>query len=145
MNRKPTYETQIPTVRRYPIAAVLMALILSNGTGANAANTANDEPAEDAVMLDMQRGQMLYETNCVSCHTTEAHWRENSIVGSWSDVLVQVERWQRNAGQNWGSPEINDVAAYLNVNFYKLACPLPGCRGEDSTSLDHDVLSTNRR
>ena len=73
--------------------------------------------AEDA---DVQRGHLLYETYCIGCHTTQAHWREKHLVRSWTDLLYQVTRWQKNAGQNWSSEEINDAAAYLNEAFYKM-------------------------
>ena len=69
---------------------------------------------------DVQRGRLLYETHCIACHTAQAHWRDKHIVRSWTDLLYQVSRWQKNAGQDWSSEEINDVAAYLNETFYKM-------------------------
>jgi cytochrome c1 len=79
-----------------------------------------EKPEATAAGADMQRGRLLYETHCIACHTTEAHWREKHIVRSWTDLLYQVSRWQKNAGQDWSSEEINDVAAFLNDTFYKM-------------------------
>jgi mono/diheme cytochrome c family protein len=87
-----------------------------------AADTRETQNASDAAAVngDAKRGQLLYETNCIACHTTQAHWRDKHLVRSWPDLLYQVSRWQKNAGQNWSSEEINDTAAYLNQTFYKL-------------------------
>jgi hypothetical protein len=79
-----------------------------------------EKPEATAAGADMQRGRLLYETHCIACHTTEAHWREKRIVRSWTDLLYQVSRWQKNAGQDWSSEEINDVGAFLNDTFYKM-------------------------
>lgn len=86
----------------------------------------NSEPLS---MADGQRGRLLYETACVACHTTQAHWRDKRVVRSWSKLLGEVTRWQQNAGQSWGANEIVDVAAHLNERFYKLPCPEAGCGG----------------
>ena len=85
---------------------------------------------------DVQRGRLLYETHCVACHTTQAHWRDKHIVKSWADLLYQVARMQKNAGQDWSSAEIGDVAAYLNEQFYKMQCPKQGCESPEA-SADH--------
>lgn len=81
---------------------------------------ADEQPATAAAEGDTARGRMLYETHCVACHTTQAHWREKHLVKNQGDLVYQVTRWQKTAGQNWSSDEINDVAAYLNAAFYKL-------------------------
>lgn len=90
--------------------------------------------------LDAQRGGLLYDAHCVACHTAQAHWRDNSIVGTWGDVLVQVARWQTNAGQQWDSQEIGDVAAYLNAVYYKKACAVTGCQGSDNAALTQTLI-----
>lgn len=93
----------------------------------------------------MQRGQLLYEAQCVTCHTTQAHWRDNSIVGSWSDLLAQVQRWQDNTGQHWSASEIGDVAAYLNATYYKMPCSAPGCQGKSTAALKQGLRLAKSR
>jgi mono/diheme cytochrome c family protein len=83
--------------------------------------------------VDVQRGRLLYDTHCIACHTTQAHWRDNHIVQSWADLLYQVTRMQNNAGQQWSMAEITDVAAYLNELFYKMPCPVAGCGGSQAS------------
>jgi len=93
---------------------------------------------------DVQRGRLLYETHCIACHTTQAHWRDKHIVGSWADLLYQVTRMQKNAGQDWGSTEISDVAAYLNELFYKMPCPSPDCGGPQAGGEERTALARSR-
>lgn len=87
----------------------------------------SEKPEAAVAAADVERGRLLYETYCIACHTTQAHWRDKHIVASWAELLYQVTRMQKNAGQDWSSAEINDVAAYLNELFYKMPCPSPGC------------------
>lgn len=118
----------------------LLSLALTGCVGGAASPPAPSLDSPPAMaFLDPQRGQLLYDAQCVTCHTTQAHWRDNSIVGSWSDVLAQVDRWQLNTGQHWGTSEIGDVAAYLNSVYYKMPCPAPGCRGNSTASLTLDT------
>jgi mono/diheme cytochrome c family protein len=69
---------------------------------------------------DAQRGQLLYDTACVECHSTQAHWRDKRLVRDWPGLVHQVTRWQAIAGQAWRREEVEDVAEYLNQRFYKL-------------------------
>lgn len=116
-----------------PLTAKGLALVLALALQACANPPAATQTAAmvevEPVVLDAGRGRLLYDTHCVSCHDREVHWRDRSIVGAWSDLLVQVDRWQRNTGQRWTSAEIGDVAAYLNSLYYRLPCPMVGCSG----------------
>jgi mono/diheme cytochrome c family protein len=107
---------------------VLGIVLLSCATAGIAQAPSVTVPARE--MADPRRGQLLYETACAACHTTQAHWRDKSVVQDWPGLLRQVVRWQAVAGQRWRSDEVEDVAAYLNRSFYHLACPLPGCAAD---------------
>lgn len=120
------------------VGILLAASLMGCSSHGGAATDGRDDSQVTAVVLNSQNGKLLYDVHCIACHTTQAHWRDNSIVSSWSDVLVQVERWQKNAGQHWGSSEIGDVAAYLNALFYKMPCYLPGCQGKENAA-EEDV------
>lgn len=64
------------------------------------------------------RGQLLYATHCISCHTTEMHWRDKKVAVDWTSLRFQVRRWQDNAGLGWSEADIQDVTRYLNESIY---------------------------
>ncbi len=65
------------------------------------------------------RGQLLYSTHCIGCHTTQMHWREGRLASDWDSLKVQVRRWQGNAGLQWGDADIAEVSRHLNDTIYK--------------------------
>lgn len=65
------------------------------------------------------RGELLYSTHCISCHTTEMHWRDKKVATDWSSLNVQVRRWQDASGLGWSDSDIRDVARYLNESIYR--------------------------
>jgi len=65
------------------------------------------------------RGELLYSTHCVACHTTQVHWRQGKLARDWTSLTQQVRRWAANAGLGWSEEEIVDVARYLNATFYR--------------------------
>ncbi len=36
------------------------------------------------------RGELLYSTHCVTCHTTQVHWRGNKQAYDWDSLKFQV-------------------------------------------------------
>ena len=69
------------------------------------------------------RGELLYTTHCVGCHTTQVHWRARRLATDWSTLLSQVRRWQGNTGLGWSEQDIVDVTRYLNGQYYHFAPP----------------------
>ena len=67
------------------------------------------------------RGELLYTTHCIACHTTQMHWRDRKLVTDWASLKVQVRRWQGAAQLNWNEDDIDDVARFLNDAFYRFA------------------------
>jgi hypothetical protein len=64
------------------------------------------------------RGQLLYTTHCVSCHTDQVHWRNGRQAINWDSLVAQVRRWQGNARLQWGEADITEVARHLNETIY---------------------------
>ena len=89
----------------------VLILIVLFGMFCNFAVTA--EPARDA-----SRGELLYSTHCIACHTTQVHWRDKKLATDWKSLKAQVSRWQNASGQSWGEQDINEVARYLNTLYY---------------------------
>ena len=67
------------------------------------------------------RGELLYSTHCISCHTSELHWRDKKVATDWTSLRFQVRRWQGNAGLGWSEADIQEVTRYLNESIYRYA------------------------
>jgi len=65
------------------------------------------------------RGQLLYSTHCIACHTSEMHWRDKKVATDWTSLRFQVRRWQENAGLGWNEADIQEVTRYLNESIYR--------------------------
>lgn len=70
------------------------------------------------------RGELLYTTHCIACHGTQIHWRDKRLATDWGSLLVQVRRWQANAGLGWNEDDVLQVAHHLNDTIYRLPHPL---------------------
>ena len=68
--------------------------------------------------MAQSRGELLYTTHCIACHTTEMHWRDNRSATNWPALKAQVRRWQDAASLAWGDSDILDVSRYLNESIY---------------------------
>jgi mono/diheme cytochrome c family protein len=75
------------------------------------------------------RGELLYTTHCIACHTMQVHWRDRRVVTDPASLTAQVGRWQKNTGLDWSSEEIQDVARYLNATVYRFPDPAPRAQG----------------
>ncbi len=65
------------------------------------------------------RGELLYNAHCITCHTTQMHWRDNRQAKDWTGLAFQVRRWQAAAGLGWSDADIVEVSRYLNNTIYK--------------------------
>ena len=74
-------------------------------------------PAQDA-----ERGRVLYETFCHTCHYERVHERprERSVVKSSTDLRSQVARWSERTRMRFTPQDVDDVAEYLNRSHYKM-------------------------
>lgn len=74
-------------------------------------------------MYDPQRGELLYSTHCIACHTTEIHWRDKKLATDFQSLSTEVNRWQKLEGLGWSAEDISAVARYLNTLHYRYAVP----------------------
>jgi len=65
-----------------------------------------------------ERGQLLYETHCIACHTSQVHWRDRRLATDWGTLRAQVRRFEGVAGLGWSDADIDAVARYLNDSIY---------------------------
>lgn len=71
------------------------------------------------------RGELLYATHCIACHSREIHWRQKKRASDWASLIAEVRRWAANTGLGWSDEEITDVARYLDATLYRFRPP-PG-------------------
>ena len=65
------------------------------------------------------RGELLYSTHCIACHTTQMHWRDKKVATDWESLKFQVQRWQDASSLRWSESDIQDVTRYLNESIYR--------------------------
>ena len=75
------------------------------------------------------RGELLYNTHCIACHTTQLHWRDKKVATDWNSLKAQVRRWQAAAMLGWNESDIVDVARHLNGRFYHFTQPSDSLSG----------------
>jgi hypothetical protein len=64
------------------------------------------------------RGELLYATHCLACHTSQMHWRDKKQATDWNSLKAQVRQWQAVAVLGWSEDDILGVTRYLNEGFY---------------------------
>jgi mono/diheme cytochrome c family protein len=65
------------------------------------------------------RGELLYSTHCIACHTTQMHWRDKKLATDWNSLKAQVRRWQAAAQLHWNEDDILAVTRHLNERIYR--------------------------
>jgi len=65
------------------------------------------------------RGELLYSTHCIACHTTQMHWRDKKVATDWTSLKFQVRRWQDASSLSWSESDIQEVTRYLNESIYR--------------------------
>ena len=69
---------------------------------------------------DLERGKLLYETHCATCHSERLHDREKSKIKSLADLRDEVARWAPQTKRRFTLDELEDVVQHLNRSHYKL-------------------------
>jgi cytochrome c5 len=69
------------------------------------------------------RGELLYTTHCIECHTVQIHWRETHKARDWASLVNWVTRWQATLSLDWSDSDIAAVARHLNEKIYGFAMP----------------------
>lgn len=91
------------------VPAIGLSVLMWLG-GASAAYAAAADNAE--------RGRLLYENHCTTCHTSTAHIRAKRAAHSLGDIRKQVLRWSGQLELQWRAEEVRDVVEYLNRTYY---------------------------
>jgi mono/diheme cytochrome c family protein len=65
------------------------------------------------------RGELLYTTHCIACHSTQMHWRDQRRATDMESLKEQVRLWQGRALLSWTEDDIVEVTRYLNQSIYR--------------------------
>jgi mono/diheme cytochrome c family protein len=69
---------------------------------------------------DPGRGAALHEA-CLGCHGTELYVPPKAKIKTLTALKKEVDRWNDRYNPKFSKQEIEDLVAYLNRDFYKLA------------------------
>ena len=80
-----------------------------------------------AAAQEAQRGRVLYETHCGSCHFERIHdERMRPAVRDLSDLRDMVSQWAPHTKRSYTLDELSDIVEYLNQSHYRFGLtPLP--------------------
>ena len=87
-----------------PVLSILLLLLYPLATSANP-----------------ERGRLLYENHCRSCHESNVHIRQTQAAKSLKAVRAEVVRWQGVLALQWNGEDVGDVVEYLNATWYHYA------------------------
>ena len=74
-----------------------------------------------AAPADPERGRLLYENHCRSCHESNVHIRQTQAAKSLKALRAEVVHWQEALALQWRSEDVGDVVEYLNATWYHYA------------------------
>jgi cytochrome c2 len=67
---------------------------------------------------DVEKGKALVAENCTKCHDERVYTRADRRVTTGNGLDQQVRRCEQSLGLKWFDDDIENVAAYLNQNYY---------------------------
>lgn len=76
-------------------------------------------PKKPALIDAPSRGQLLYENHCMACHESVVRIRTRQQVKSLPALRAEVARWATYANLPWSKEEIEEVARYLDTQYYR--------------------------
>jgi len=79
--------------------------------------------ADAPPLRDDRRGELLYTTHCIACHTDQVYWRDKKLATDWKSLQSQVRHWDKFSGLGWTDDDVAAVARYLNVLHYHYPTP----------------------
>jgi mono/diheme cytochrome c family protein len=112
----------MPASRYYMSRLGMLLMVACALSGANAA-------AQSTVPRDPQRGELLYSTHCIACHTAQLHWRDRKLATDWASLKREVRRFQDLSALGWNDDDVTVVTRYLNRLYYNF----PSTNGKELT------------
>jgi len=79
--------------------------------------------ATAAQAQDAERGRLLYDTYCGTCHYERVHERapDKSKVSTLAELRGTVAKWAAQTKLRATPADVDDIAEYLNRSHYRMA------------------------
>lgn len=72
----------------------------------------------------IDRGRLLYDTYCGTCHTERLHDREKSLIRSYGSLKDEVyRRADLVTNRRFSADELEDIIEFLDRSHYRLDVP----------------------
>ena len=68
---------------------------------------------------DLERGRLLYENHCMTCHTSKVHRRYPPSAIDREALRTIVRIWAEEQKLGWSAEDIDDVARYVDRTHYR--------------------------
>jgi len=72
-----------------------------------------------APAADADRGRQLHEQQCTRCHDAGMYTRPKRMVSNFAELRERVQQCELAAELMWFEEDVDDVAAYLNRDYYR--------------------------
>lgn len=79
--------------------------------------------AWSAELPSAERGRLLYENHCVTCHSGKVHRRITPVPITRSELRVIISAWARSEQLGWTDGEVADVVEFLDSVYYRSLRP----------------------
>jgi hypothetical protein len=66
----------------------------------------------------IDRGQLMYENHCTTCHEGSVHLRQTNKAHSVKDIRQWIIHWSKYLELNWGENDVDVITDYVNRRFY---------------------------
>lgn len=78
-----------------------------------------------SALAGAERGRLLYENHCTSCHASTVHVRDHRKTKTPTELRAWIVRWSGELKLKWSEDELADVYQYLNNRYYKFPVESP--------------------
>jgi mono/diheme cytochrome c family protein len=72
---------------------------------------------------NIDRGRLLYDTHCATCHTERLHTREKSVIQSYGALRAEVGKRAGMTNRQFSPDELEDIIEFLDRSHYRLDVP----------------------
>lgn len=79
--------------------------------------------AWSAELPNAERGRLLYDNHCITCHSGKVHRRITPVPITRSELRVIISTWAKSERLGWTEAEVADVVEFLDSAYYRSLRP----------------------